>query len=115
MQELLGHLNKIRGVGGTLLVSGEGLTMASQLRTDADESCLAATIGELLSSAQLTTQHLGLGAPTAFQAITDQGGLLILNAGPAYVAILTDAGANLSLLGIEAKPHLERIANRLAL
>ncbi len=115
MQELLGHLNKVRGVGGTLLVSVEGLTMASQLRTGADESALAATIGELLGSAQRTAQHLGLGVPATFQAITDHGGLLILAAGPAYVAILTDAGANLSLLGIEAKPHLERIAARLAL
>jgi predicted regulator of Ras-like GTPase activity (Roadblock/LC7/MglB family) len=115
MQDLLVHLNRVRGVGGSLLVSAEGLTMAAQLRTGVDESALAANIGELLGAAQRTAQHLGLGAPTSFNAVTDQGGVLLLATGPAYIALLVDAGANLALLAIESRPHIERIAGRLAL
>lgn len=115
MQDVLSQLNRVRGVGGSLLVSADGLTMASALRAGTDEAALAAAVGELVGNAQRVAQLLDLGAPGTFTAHTDQGGLLVLACGPAYVAILVDPAANTALLLIEARTVIERIAGRLTL
>ncbi len=44
MQDILDQLNRVRGVGGSLLISGDGLPMASALRTGVDENNLAAAL-----------------------------------------------------------------------
>ena len=44
MQEILNQLNRVRGVGGSLLVSSDGLPMASALREGIDEAQLAAEL-----------------------------------------------------------------------
>ena len=115
MQEILTQLNRVRGIGGCLLVSADGLPMASALRSGSDENALSATIGELLGAAARLTQHLGLGATVSFNALSDHGGLLLVSTGPAFIVLLIDAGANLALLQIESKPLIERLASRLAL
>ncbi len=115
MEEILAQLNRVRGIGGSLLVSADGLPMASALRSGTDENDLSATVGELLGAAGRLTQHLGLGSTTLFNAVSDQGGLLLVSTGPAFIVLLIDAGANLALVQIEAKPLIERLATRLAL
>ena len=115
MQEILAQLTRVRGIGGCLLVSADGLPMASSLRSGTDEDALSATVGELLGSAGRLTQHLGLGATTTFNAVSENGGLLLVSTGPAFIVMLIDGGANLALLQIEAKPLIERLAARLSL
>jgi hypothetical protein len=115
MQDVLTQLNRVRGVGGSLLLSADGLPMSSALRTGTDENLLAASLAEAISSSTRMCQHLTLGAPSAFPATCAQGTVLLLGAGPAYVAILVDPTANLALLQIEAKSIIERIAQRIAL
>lgn len=115
MQELLSQLNRVRGVGGSLLVSSDGLTMASALRAGTDESTLAAAVGELVGNAQRIAQLLGLGDAGTFTAHSEQGGILVLACGPAFVAILVDPAANIALLLIEARPLIERLAGRITL
>ena len=115
MQEILIQLNRVRGVGGSLLVSGDGLAMASALRDGTDEGQLAATVGSLIEHSQRLTQHLELGAPRHVHAASEQGSLLLLTAGNGYLVVVVDPAANLALLQLEAKPFLERIAQRLSL
>ncbi len=115
MDEILAQLTRVRGVGGALLVSADGLTMASSLRSGIDENALSAAIGETIGTAQRVTSSLSLGACTGFTATTDQGALLLLATGPAFVVLLTDTGANLALVQIESKPLVERLGARLAL
>jgi predicted regulator of Ras-like GTPase activity (Roadblock/LC7/MglB family) len=115
MEEILAQVNRVRGIGGCLLVSADGLPMASALRSGTDESDLSATVGELIGAAVRMNQHLGLGAMVSFNAISEQGGLLLVATGPAFIVLLIDTGANLALLQIEVKPLIERLASRLAL
>jgi len=115
MQDVLTHLNRIRGVGGSLLLSQDGLPMASALRSDTDESQLAAAVAEALGAAQRLVKQLNLGIPSTLTANHAQGTLLILGAGPAFVALLVEPTANQALLQIEAKAVVERIAQRISL
>ncbi len=115
MQDILIQLNRVRGVGGSLLVSADGLPMASALREGIDENHLAATVGSLIEHSQGLAQHLALGSPRHLHTATDQGSLLLLVAGNGYLVVVIDAQANLTLLQLETKPFLERIAQRLSL
>lgn len=115
MQDMLAQLNRVRGVGGSLLVSGEGLPMASLLRQGTDENALGAAVGDLVGSAQRLTGTLGLGILNSFTAGSEQGTLLVLGAGPAFMVILVDPSANLALLQLEVRSVVDRIAQRLSL
>lgn len=115
MQEILVQLNRVRGVGGSLLVSNEGLPIASALRDGIDEAKLAAEMGPLVEQANLLCKHLSLGTPRHLQANGSQGTLLMTVAGSGYLVVLVDPGANLAMLQLETKPFLERLAQRLSL
>ena len=115
MQDLLSQLNRIRGIGGSMLVSADGLAMATALRADIDDSVISAAIGDLLGAAKRICDGFHLGPAAAFQAGADQQGMLIMSAGPAYVLLVIDPGANLALLQLEARGIIERIGQRLAL
>lgn len=115
MQDLLTQLNRVRGVGGSLLVSADGLAMASVLREGTDEAGLSATAGSLIEHSQRLCRHLEIGTLHLVHAASDQGSLLLLTTGTSYLVIIVDPSANLALLQLETRPFLERIAQRLTL
>ena len=115
MQELLAQLSRIRGIGGCVLVSVDGLPMDSTVRQGVDESRLAAALSTFTGPAAKLAELVGAGAMKQMSINGPAGGLLTLQAGPAHLVLLIDAGANLTLLQLEAGPVVERIAQRLAL
>ena len=115
MQEILEQLNRVRGVGGSMLISGDGLPMASALRAGTDENNLGAALSGLIEKSQRLCQHLEIGACRSVQGFGGYGGVLLFSAGPGFLAVLIDPAANLALLQLETKPFAERIAQRLAL
>ena len=115
MQEILEQLNRVRGVGGSLLVSADGLPMASALRDGIDESQLAASIGSMIEHSQSLINHMKLGASKHLHVASDQGSILLMTAGNGFLAVIVDPQANLTLMQLETKPFLERIAQRLSL
>lgn len=115
MQELLDKLNLVRGVGGCLLISPDGLPMVTALRQGSDEAGIAAGLSSLIDSAVRLCEQLGFGKSKAIQTLAGQGGMLIIPVGPAFLAIIMDPAANLALLQLEARPFAERIAQRLSL
>jgi predicted regulator of Ras-like GTPase activity (Roadblock/LC7/MglB family) len=116
MDAILSQLNRVRGVGGCVLCSPDGLPMASALREDIDEDTIAANIANLISHAHRLSTRMELGKPCMVHALAeDAGGLLLLAAGPGFLAILTNPNANLALLQLETRPFAEAIAKRLSL
>jgi predicted regulator of Ras-like GTPase activity (Roadblock/LC7/MglB family) len=115
MDDLLQQLNRVRGVGGSVLLSAEGLPIAAALREGVDETRLSAAAGTLMESAARLGRHLGLGAVGTLTTADEQGALLLIAAGKAWLAVVIDPAANLALLQLEARPFVERIAQRLSL
>ncbi len=56
-----------------------------------------------------------MGRLAAFNAGSDQGGLVLISTGPAFLALVIDPSANLALLQLETKPFVERITQRLTI
>jgi predicted regulator of Ras-like GTPase activity (Roadblock/LC7/MglB family) len=115
MQDLLAQITRVRGVGGALVISADGLSVASSLRVGIEEGLLAASAGDLVGSLSRITTSLKLGTPTTFTGTSEQGALLVIAAGPAWLVMLAEQGANLALLQIEVRPLIDRLAGRLAL
>ena len=115
MDDLLQQLNHVRGVGGSVLVSSEGLPVAAAVRGDADENRLAAAVGAALEHAGRLAAAADLGRVTGLNAGGEHGSLLVLSAGKAQLAVIADASANQALLALETRPYVERIAKRLTL
>ncbi len=115
MQDILDQLNRVRGVGGSVLISADGLPMASALRSGVDENNLAATLSGLIEKSQGLCGRLGLGGCKSVQGFGGNGAVLLFSAGPGFLAVLVDPAANLALLQLEAKPFAEKISQRLSL
>jgi len=115
MQDILSQMTRIRGVGGCLLVSSDGLPMASALRGGTDEGQFAAGLGALVDTAMRLCSTFGLGRWSYVNGAGDGGGLLLIATGPAYLAVAVDPTANLALLQLEIKPFAERLAKALTL
>jgi predicted regulator of Ras-like GTPase activity (Roadblock/LC7/MglB family) len=115
MRDILDELTRVRGVGGCLLLDGDGLLMEAALRAGTDEQTVAGAAGALIDTAKRMCDSLALGRQTGFSAHGEQGGIMLLATGPAHLLVLLDPNANLALLRLEVKPFLERIAQRLSL
>ncbi len=115
MDTILRQLNTVRGVGGSILISEDGLTMASNLRNDIDEESVAASVADVIERSRALAEKTSAAAPTLIHTQGQNGGIIILAAGPAFLIILTDPNANLALLQLEATPFAESISKNLTL
>jgi uncharacterized protein len=115
MQDILVQLNRVRGVGGSLLVSADGLPIASALREGIDENQLAANVGSMVEHSNSLAERMKIAPVNHLHVASDQGNLLLMAAGNGYLVVVVDPQANLTLMQLETKPFLERIAQRLTL
>lgn len=115
MDQILDQLSRLRGIGGTVLLSPDGLPMASRLRSDVDEDGFAAVVADLLSQARALCERMSLGNAGMLHAQSEEGGLVLMAAGPCYLAIIIDPNANLALLQLETRPFVDAIAKQLAI
>ncbi|NRA37027.1 MAG: roadblock/LC7 domain-containing protein [Planctomycetes bacterium] len=115
MDSILQQLNTVRCVGGSILISDDGLTMASFLRNDIDEESVAASASSLIERSRAVAEKMSQATPSLIHTQGQDGGIIILAAGQAFLVILTDPNANLALLQLEAGPFAQNIAQRLTL
>lgn len=115
MDSTLQQLNNVRGVGGSILISDDGLTMASHLRNDIDEDSVAASVSDIISQSKSLAEKFNQSTCKLIHTQGQNGGIIVLAAGPAFLVILTDPNANLALLQLEATPFAESIAKQLTL
>ncbi|MFM2089919.1 MAG: hypothetical protein RLZZ127_408 [Planctomycetota bacterium] len=115
IDDILIKLNRVRGIGGALVLTADGQVVSGVLRQEADDARLAAAVGTLLGHAQrlAVTLRLPAGGPLHVQG--ELGGLLAIPVGKAWLAIVIDPGANLALLQLEARPFTEQLAAAIAL
>src|SRR5262245_29842114 len=104
MQDVLDALNRVRGVGGCMVLSADGLPMASALREGVDENTLATALASVIDQGNKLTSRLDLGNAKGAKCLATKGGVVIFASGPGYLAIVVDPTANLALLQLEARP-----------
>lgn len=115
MDAILEQLGRLRGVGGSIVLSHDGLPMASLLRDGIDEDGLCATLADLLDRCRRMCDGVGVGLPRMLDLQSDGGAIVLRSIGENYLAILVDPQANLALLDLETRPIVDALRNKLSL
>lgn len=115
MDAILEQLNRLRGVGGSLVLSQEGLPMASLLRDGIDEDQLCAILADLIDRTRRMCDGVGVGAPKLLSFQSESGTVVLRATGANYLAILVDPQANLALLELETRPIVEALTRAVTL
>lgn len=115
MNAILEQLNRIRGIGGSLVLNADGLPMASLLREGVDEDGLSAILATAFERIKRMCEGVNVGKPKIVNLQSAEGALVIMATGDNYLAILVDPQANLALLELETRPFLDAIKKKLSL
>ncbi|MHA1931435.1 MAG: roadblock/LC7 domain-containing protein [Promethearchaeota archaeon] len=101
---------KNSGVKGAILVSAEGLPIASAFFQSADETKIAAMTTALLSLAEMSVIEMGKGEFDQIYIKGSDGYLLVMRAGPdAVLTISTTKDIRLGLIFLDCKRTCEKI------
>lgn len=114
MYEILKRLNKIEGMHGTLVMGKDGLVVAADLGTDADENAVAAVASQILSSLQGALDRMGMGGLRTFSVTGREGKVVLADAGSVVLVALLDLDANVGLVAVEIKEAVNRLREKLS-
>ncbi|MFO7893573.1 MAG: roadblock/LC7 domain-containing protein, partial [Longimicrobiales bacterium] len=105
------RLTRAAGVQGAMVVDAEaGVAVASELAAGVQETALAAMAGSLFNRTADASRSSGFGAVRLLQLDAEEGHVVVAGAGPLLVVALTEPGAQLGLVRVEA----ERAAGELS-
>lgn len=117
MKEILARLRRIPGVNGAMMVSADGLLVASETRLGGKESeeAAAAVAGNLARGARAAIERLGRGN-VKHLTISGPGGRAVLVAsGSGYLVALVDSDVNLGLIQLEISAAAVEAARKMIL
>jgi len=101
-------------IEGAVVVSNDGLVMASHLPQDTDATRVGASAAALLGLSKRTTPALGRGAFTQGLVQGESGNVIIVSAGERAVFVgLTRRDANLGMVFLEARDAAQAVAGAL--
>jgi predicted regulator of Ras-like GTPase activity (Roadblock/LC7/MglB family) len=104
-------LNESIDIMGALIVSRDGLVMASRLPSGLEDTRVGAVSAGVLSLGLRSITQLGRGEFNQILAQGTKGNVVVTNAGPkAAFVVLTNQGVNLGMVFLEAREGAERIA-----
>ena len=112
MQDILNSLNKVRGVRGSLIVGRDGILIASDFGTDADENAMGAVGSQILSALQNALDRMSMGHFRRFLVTGHFGKILMVDAGNAILILLLEKDVNLGMVGVEIKDAVEAIVEK---
>lgn len=112
MYDILNQLNKTEGVRGSLIIGRDGLVIAADLGTEADENAIAAIGSQLLNSLQGALRRMGMGEFRRFIVTGKEGKIILADAGSALLVVLLALDANLGLASVEIKTAIKEIQKK---
>ena len=112
MQDILNSLNKVRGVRGSLIVGRDGILIASDFGTDADEDAMGAVGSQILSALQNALDRMNMGRFKRFLVTGQFGKILMVDAGNAILILFLEKDVNLGMVGVEIKDAVEGIVEK---
>ena len=97
---ILERMNDGVGVRGSMVVTGDGVVVATSLGHDLEEDRVAAMASSVIRSTQAALQALS-GRFTRFVLTAVHGRMVFFDVGPAFVVVLTEKNINLEATILE--------------
>lgn len=109
MREILDELGERFGVRGSLLVTRDGVIVASRLGDGLDSESVAALASAVISSAARSVERLSLGAMRRMVLTASCGRLLFEPIGDLVLVVATETGIELDHMRLEIAGPARRI------
>jgi|YelNatPaOPRAMG01_1025707.scaffolds.fasta_scaffold274325_1 predicted regulator of Ras-like GTPase activity (Roadblock/LC7/MglB family) len=114
MKEILEELNKEVGVIGCLVVTPDGMVVASALKPSLDQDAVAALASRMIHSVQQAMGLLGENKTDKFFVNSSYGRILFFDIEIAYLAVVTHQNIDIEQTLIAVKAAAYKITHRRA-
>jgi len=112
MQQILENLNEELGIKGSLIMSPDGVVVASVLDDRIRDEVVAALISMVLLTLNRAIQETGYEPFDNFVMTASYGKLVVVNLETAYLVVISDQFIKLDLTQVEIASAAERIRRR---
>ena len=109
MRRILKQLNEVVGVKGSLVVTKDGIVIASHLSTQLEDDVVAAMAANVVCSTRRTLERHSLGHFARFTLVASHGKMVFTDAGPAFLVVVMDRNVELGPVDIEIESAAMRI------
>ncbi len=110
MKAILQELNETIAARGALIVAPDGMLIASDVRIGEDVERLSAMGAGILAQVGGSLERAGLGTFAQVEVVTEEGKLVLVEAGPTYLLVLLGARLEIGPGSIEIRSAAKRIA-----
>jgi len=114
MKEILQELNREAGVIGSMVVTPDGMMVASELGPSLDEDTVAALAAYMLRGVKEAMVMVGEQTAAQFEVTSDFGRMIFLDVGPAYLVVVTHQSINVDQTMIAIRSAAYKITHRRA-
>ena len=111
MRRILRQLNEAVGVKGSLVLSKDGMVIASHIGRELEEDVVAAMAANVILGAAKALARHGLGTFTRFTLVASHGKMVFTDTGPVFLAVVADRNVELGPIDIEIESAAMRIRN----
>lgn len=113
LDDLLNEIGSVEGIQASVLVSNDGLMMASNnTSSGVDDEIIGALVAMLIRSAAHVSKELLKGGLNYLLLNTESGEIIIMKAGSnAIFTVLTDSSENIGLTITKMKKTCEKVEN----
>ena len=115
LRKILSDLKSIEGVDGIILISPEGLAMASDLPETVDPDLFSATAITVYTACEKTIKGIDFGKPFMISIEAEEGKIFLVNCGEGILGVLSGKRVNLGLLRIMLNRTSKKITDMLSI
>jgi len=112
--EILQDLNKVAGVKGCMVVTQDGIVVASALGSDLDQEAVAAVSSSLIQASRRAVEKLGHKMFRRFVQVSSWGRMVFIDIEIAYLVVITSQNIKLDVIVMEIDSTARRIRTRRA-
>ena len=109
MRTILGELNETISGRGSIVLSRDGLLIASDVREGIDVERLSALGAAIVREIGRSLRDAGLDSFTQVEVAAEQGKVILVEAGPTYLLVLLGARLEIGPGSIEIRSAAHRI------
>jgi hypothetical protein len=114
MKDILTDLNKFAGVKGSMVVTADGMVVASALGPDLENENVAAISSQMIGAISRSLGGLGVESFSRYILSATHGRIVFVNLGVAYLVVITHQNIKLDVILIEIASTAYKITHRRA-
>jgi len=112
MRETLNNLNHVVGINGSMLITRDGMVVASQLGVGLEEEAVAALAASVIRTTNRALKKVGEEGFTLFVLTAAFGRLVLVDADIAYLVVVTERTINIDATILEMQSAVRQIRKK---